>query len=102
MDLGLKGSTLAACLAELEGSIAEPGSIGMEFSALVILYSRYAGLRVPSGYRPMQEGAQEKDSLWVPTRGGLWEEVSTVYIALTASATWFNAVPFTYSIYPVV
>jgi hypothetical protein len=80
MDLGLKGSSLATCLSELEHTTSEPDSSGggVEFSALMILYSRHAGLRVPSSYDPSrQQGKQEDESLWVPTTTGEWVEVST-------------------------
>jgi hypothetical protein len=80
MDLGLKGSCLASSLAELEGTMAveDSDSKGVEFSALIILYTRHAGLRAPSTFDPNQSDKRGTGSLWVPTCLGLWEEVSDV------------------------
>ena len=94
MDLGLKGSSLASCLAELESTVIPvpdggTDTQGVEFSALLILYSRHAGLRAPSNYNPDQSlagGQEDKDkdkdkdkeqaAVWVPTTTGMWAEVS--------------------------
>lgn len=80
MDLGLKGPHLAACLAELESSLLDSTSTGIEFSAIVILYSRHSGLRVPSSYRPGDKKDRDKASICVPTTTGLWDEVNSIFL----------------------
>lgn len=86
MDLGLKGPALASALSELEGGKGNPQSgegVQVEFSALLILYSRHAGLRAPPHYSSNQlggtgrigTGGKGERSLWVPTSTGQWEEV---------------------------
>jgi hypothetical protein len=97
MDLGLKGPALASCLSELDATLTQPdparetptdrdrdrGSRGVEFSALMILYTRHAGLRAPSLYDPNQQeegrGARAGGGLWVPTTTGQWVEVRGAY-----------------------
>ena len=81
MDLGLKGSCLAGCLAELESKFSISDSKFIEFSTLIIIYSRHSGLRIPSSYKPSEVVDSQSDTFWVPSYGGKWVEVKNSLIS---------------------
>eukprot|EP00602_Paraphysomonas_sp_CaronLab_P012194 CAMPEP_0185044780 /NCGR_PEP_ID=MMETSP1103-20130426/43620_1 /TAXON_ID=36769 /ORGANISM="Paraphysomonas bandaiensis, Strain Caron Lab Isolate" /LENGTH=2943 /DNA_ID=CAMNT_0027585053 /DNA_START=1363 /DNA_END=10194 /DNA_ORIENTATION=- len=73
MDLCLKGSTLAKCIAVLDRTI----NMGMDFPAFLSVYSACVGLKAPPFYPSTDSN---NGSMWVPTSRGIWDKLDRLTV----------------------